>query len=163
MHHSNLAARWAAKWVRVPTVALLALTSALFTLVVSAAALLIPVDPADEALQALGSVSAGFFIAVASAVAVAEALVWTIGFIEIGEKAVGSAAGGAIAGMLGYSLVFHWSTGWSSVVTTMLLASVLNLSYLVLRTRSRLVGVASTVVHKVAFVVAVAACSSFAA
>lgn len=79
---------------------------------------------------------------------VMEALVFTVGAIEVAAKFMRMPLLGAAAGILGYGVLYHWSHGLSGIILASWIALVLNASYIVLRERSKKTAILSTVGQK---------------
>ena len=138
---------------RLPTWAIILITTLLLFGGLAVASYLLPTHTAGEIekLKELGHISRGQFLAVGILVVILEALFWTVAFVELGAKFAKSPLLGAALGVFSYSVVHHWSGGFKAIVMSGWIVLVLNASYVVLRQRSRLVAVLSTVAHKLAF------------
>lgn len=110
--------------------------------------LLLSPPPVDAGLS---DVPMGLFLAVAIPVGILEGLFWTVGCIELTARWLRSASIGAVAGIVGYGAIFHWSGGALSILVSTWIVLVLNVGYLLLRSRSRRAAVISTLAHKVLF------------
>lgn len=82
---------------------------------------------------------------------VAEALVFVVAPIEAAAKFLRMPLLGAVVGILGYGVLYHWSHGLSGIVLASWIALVLCASYLVLRVRSKKTAILSTVWQKLVF------------
>ena len=91
------------------------------------------------------------FFAIGVPAYVAEALLFTVVPIELASRFLRIPPLGAAVGVLGYGVAYHWSHGISGIVLASWIALVLNTSYLVLRARSKRTAIASTLGHKIAF------------
>ncbi|MFT3905778.1 MAG: hypothetical protein QM718_05695 [Steroidobacteraceae bacterium] len=110
----------------------------------------------DGKLQLLSKISPDLFLGIGIPVMVLEALFWTVAFVELTAKFT-SLWLGAFAGVLSYGVAYHWNGGLISIFVSGWIALVLNVSYVLLRSRSRRVAVLSTVFQKVVFIIWVAA------
>lgn len=110
--------------------------------------LLLSPPPVDAGLS---DVPIGLFLAVAIPVGILEGLFWTVGCIELAARWLRSASVGAVIGIVGYGAVFHWSGGALAILVSTWIVLVLNVGYLLLRSRSRRTAVISTLAHKVLF------------
>jgi len=139
---------------RVPTWVVILITSALLFggLEVSSFLVQTQTDLDIERLRVAHQVSVVQFLSLGIFIETLEALFWTVAFIELGAKLAKSPLFGAVLGVVGYSVVFHWSGGINAILVTGWIVLVLNASYLVLRERSRLMAVFSTVAQKIAFI-----------
>lgn len=136
---------------RAPTWAVIGCTAlALF----GASELLALIEPPEfsEVANDIADAPIALFLGVGIIVYVFEALLWTVAFTEAGARLFKSARLGAFLGVLAYGVVFHWSGGWFSILASSWIGMVLNLSYLILRERSRKIAILSTIAHKVAFI-----------
>jgi hypothetical protein len=139
---------------RLPTWAIIVITSVLLFGGLEAASFLKPTQTnADiEKLRVFGQVSIVQFLCVGILVEILEALFWTVAFVELGAKLAKSPLLGAVLGVIAYSILFHWSGGISAILISGWIVLVLNASYVVLRQRSQLVAIFSTVAQKIAFI-----------
>ena len=85
------------------------------------------------------------FAGVGLVVEVGEALVWTVAFIESFAWALRAPWLGAIAGIAAYSVGFHWNRGLVGILASGWIVLVLNVTYLILRERSKKTAVLCTI------------------
>ena len=137
---------------RFPTWIVISITAVLLFGGLQIAAAFGPVVDEVE-LKTLTETPLGLFLGVGIPVVIFEALFWTVAFVELGAKFAKSPLIGAIGGLIGYGVVFHWSGGVFSVLVSSWIALILNSSYVLLRRRSRMVAILSTMAHKVAFII----------
>ena len=134
-----------------PTWTIIAITAALLFGGLEIADLLAP--PGDESqLKRLSETPPTLFLGVGIPVVILEALFWTVLFVELAAKYIRLPLLGATLGIFGYGVAFHWSGGVFSILVSSWIALILNGSYVLLRQRSRLIAITSTVAHKVAFI-----------
>jgi hypothetical protein len=98
--------------------------------------LILPDDPApspDRAIEALQSAPLPILLVASVLVPIAEAAVFSIMFIEGAALARFSAQLGALAGVLAYSVLYHWSKGASGIVVSGWFIIVVNSMYLAMR------------------------------
>ncbi|MGY0653056.1 hypothetical protein ACW7GZ_14595 [Luteimonas sp. A537] len=143
---------------RLPTWVVIVITAIFLFGGLEVAALLFELPTDEPALTDpdLAEAPLSLFLGVGILVYIFEALFWTVLFVELGAKYAKSPLLGAILGLLGYGVVFHWSGGFFSVLVSSWIALVLNSSYVLLRQRSRTVAILSTVALKVIFILSVA-------
>ncbi|GAA4357078.1 hypothetical protein [Kangiella marina] len=109
-------------------------------------------EAADEnTLQEISEAPLALFLGVGIPIYILEALCFTVITIELSAKFARSTWLGAILGILAYGVLYHWSNGAFSILISSWIVLVLNSSYIILRKRSRKIGIASTIAHKLAF------------
>jgi hypothetical protein len=90
-----------------------------------------------ESVNALGTAPLWLVALVDVLVATVEAALWTMLLIEISAAAIGRPLIGGVIGVLGYSIGFHYSSGFLAIIASAWIAVVLAAVYLLLRARSR--------------------------
>jgi hypothetical protein len=147
---------------KLPTWAIILITTVLLFGGLEVASFLVTAqnDADIEKLRILSHISRFRFLFIGILVVTLEALFWTVAFVELGGKLVKSPLFGAALGIFAYSVVHHWSGGAKAILVSGWIVMVLNVSYVVLRQRSRPLAILSTVAQKIAFI-AFAAISIF--
>lgn len=132
---------------RFPTWAIIVATTVALFGGLAIAAQLVP-DAHGHQLPLVSQPSLGRLFVIGVPAYLMEALVFTVGAIELAAKFARRPLLGAAAGIFGYGVLYHWSHGLSGIILASWIALVLNASYIVLRARSKQTAILSTVGQK---------------
>ncbi|WP_337243630.1 hypothetical protein [Luteimonas sp. gir] len=136
---------------KIPTWLIICLTALTLTGGLASISTLEP-DQIKHASIEIGGAPLWLFLVVGVSVYVLEAFVWTVAFTEFGARFFKHAAVGALLGVVAYGPIFHGPEGWFSILVSSWICFVLNMSYMIIRKRSRRTAILSTVAHKLVFI-----------